>query len=94
MFEKKLEREEIHRGVHILHCHLAVDRLHGGTSVLHGGEGLLVDVGGLDGVDLLLEHGYLVARLLEGLLVLLLTLEGGAGGCLSPFLGQSILFSK
>ena len=55
--------------------------LHGRAGVLHRGEGFLVDVGGFDGVYLLLEHGYLARGLFEGVFVLLLAFEGGAGGC-------------
>ena len=63
----------VHCSIHILHCHLAVDLFHSLAGVLHGDEGFLVDVRGFDGVDLLLEHGYLAVRLLEGMLVLLLS---------------------
>lgn len=53
--------------------------LHGRAGILHGDEGFLVDVGGFDGVDLLLEHGDLAVGLFEGVLVLLLTFKSVAG---------------
>jgi hypothetical protein len=71
----------VHGDIDILHGHLAVDRLHGGAGVLHGGKGFLVDVCGFDGIDLLFQHGYLAVCLLEGVFVLLLAFEGGAGSC-------------
>lgn len=71
----------VHGDIDILHGHLAVDSLHGGAGVLHGGKGFLVDVCGFDGIDLLFQHGYLTVCLLEGVFVLLLAFEGGAGSC-------------
>lgn len=71
----------VHGDIDILHGHLSVDGLHGGAGVLHGGEGFLVDVCRFDGVDLLFKHGYLAVCLLEGVFVLLLAFEGGAGSC-------------
>ncbi len=68
-----------HGDVYILHRHLPVDGLHRGAGVLHRRQGFLVDVGGFDGVDLLLEHGDLAVGLFEGVLVLLFALEGRAG---------------
>ncbi len=55
----------VHGDIDILHGHLPMDGLHSGAGVLHGGKGFLVDVCGFDGVDLLLEHGYLAVGLLE-----------------------------
>lgn len=52
-----------------------MDLLHRRAGVLHRDEGLLVDVCGLDGVDLLLEHRDLAVCLLEGVLVLLFPLQ-------------------
>ena len=58
-----------------------MDLFHGFAGILHGDEGLLVDVGGFDGVDLLFEHGDLAGGLLEGVLMLLLAFEGVACSC-------------
>ena len=80
--KRKMERGregDAHCSIDVLHGHLAVDLLHGGAGVLHGDEGFLVDVCGLDGVDLLLEHGDLAVGLFERVLVLLLAFEGVAG---------------
>ena len=68
-------RSVVHCSIHVLHCHLPVDLFHGFAGILHGDEGLLVDVCGFDGVDLLLEHRYLAVGLLEGVFVLLLSFE-------------------
>ena len=57
-----------------------MDVFHGFTGVLHGEEGLLVDVGGFDGVDLVLQHGDLRGGLFEGVLVCLFAFERRAGG--------------
>ena len=57
-----------------------MNRLHDLSGILHGGEGFLVDVCGFDGVDLLFEHGDLAGGLFEGVFVLLLSFQGGAGG--------------
>jgi len=56
-----------------------VDFLHGFAGILHGYQCFLVDVCGFDGVYLLFEHGYLAVRLLERVLVLLLSFQGIAG---------------
>ena len=74
------EAGKVHGHINILHRHLAVNGLHGSAGVLHGSKGFLVDVCGFDGVDLLFEHGYLAICLLEGVFVLLLAFERGAGG--------------
>ncbi len=68
--------KEVHCDVYVFHSHLAMDFLHGFAGILHSDEGFLVDVCGFDGIDLLLEHGYLPVRLLEGVFVLLLSLKG------------------
>jgi hypothetical protein len=72
------------RGVHdvvdFVDCEGAVDVFHGFAGVLHGEEGLLVDVGGFDGVDLVLQHGDLRGGLFEGVLVCLFAFERRAGG--------------
>lgn len=73
-----LKRQDPHCSIHILHGHLAVDLPHSRAGIFHGGEGLLIDVCGFDGVDLLLEHGDLAVGLFEGVLVLLLAFEGVA----------------
>lgn len=64
-----------HCDIDILHRHLAMDLLHRRAGVLHRDKGFLVDVCGLYGVDLLLEHRDLAVGLLEGVLVLLFALE-------------------
>jgi len=46
----------VHGLVHLLRRELAVDLLHGLGGALHGRERLPVDVGRLDGVDLLLQR--------------------------------------
>ncbi len=51
-----------------------MDFLHSLAGILHCYQRFLIDVCGLDGVYLLLEHGYLTVRLLERVLVLLLPL--------------------
>ena len=56
-----------------------MDLSHSGAGILHGDEGFLVDVCGLDGVDLLFEHGDLTVGLFKGVLVLLLAFESAAG---------------
>ena len=71
----------VHDVVDLLDAEVAVDVLHGLAGVAHGVERLLVDVGRLDRVDLVLEHGDLVRRLLEGVLVRLLSFQSGSGGC-------------
>lgn len=73
--------QDVHGHIHVLHGHFAVNGLHRRAGVLHRGEGFLVDVGGFDGVYLLLEHGYLARGLFQGVFVLLFAFEGGAGGC-------------
>ena len=62
----------VHGCVYVFHRHLAVNLLHGFPGILHGDKGLLIDICRLDGIDLLLQHGYLAVRLLEGVLMLLL----------------------
>ena len=79
---KRVRREgNVHGNIDVLHGHLPVNGLHGGAGVLHRGQGLLVDVCGLNRVYLLLEHGDLAVGLFEGVLVLLFALEGRAGSC-------------
>jgi hypothetical protein len=58
-----------------------VDLRHCRTSLLHGLEGLVVDIGRFDGVDLLLELDDLRCCLLEVLFVHLFPSEGGFGNC-------------
>ena len=59
-----------------------MDVLHRLAGVLHRQQRFLVDVRGFDGVDLVLEHGYLRGGLLEGVLVGLFALEGCARRCM------------
>ena len=68
-----------HRLVDLLRRQLAVDLLHGIARALHGGERLTVDIGGLDGVYLLLECSDLRVRLLQAVLVNLLAPERRLG---------------
>lgn len=69
------------RGVHehglvdFVHGQVAVDLLQSIRGVLHGDDGLVVDVGRFDRVYLLLQHGDLAVCLFEGLFVLLLALQ-------------------
>ena len=79
----------VHCEVYVLHSHLAVYLFHSFAGVLHSDEGFLIDICGFYGVYLLLEHGYLAVRLLEGVLVLLLALEGVTGNC-----AQSVPFTR
>ncbi len=66
----------VHGCVYLVDCQIAVDLLHRGAGVLHCVERFLVNVGGFDGVDLLLDLAYLGVGLLEGALVQLFTAEG------------------
>ena len=75
--EKGAPAPHVHDVVHLVDAQIAVDVLHGLTRAAHRGERLLVDVGRLDRVDLVLEHGDLVGRLLERVLVRLLALQRG-----------------
>lgn len=50
---------DIHCLIYFVYRQLAMYLLHSLACPLHGGKGLSVDVGGLDGVDLLLEGSYL-----------------------------------
>ena len=68
-----------HRFVDLLRRQLAVDLLHGLSCALHGGQGLAVDVGRLDGIYLLLERADLRVGLLQAMFVDLLTPEGCLG---------------
>ncbi len=72
---KQEDRGSGHCDIDVLHRHLAMDLLHRCAGVLHCDEGFLVDVCGLDGVDLLLEHRDLAVCLLKGVLVLLFSLQ-------------------
>ena len=56
-----------------------MDVFHGFAGVLHGEQGLLVDICGFDGVDLVFEHGDLGGGLFEGVLVRLFTFECRSG---------------
>lgn len=66
----------IHGLVHCLGREFAVNALHGLACLLHGCKGLAVDIGRLDGVDLLLQGPNLCRRLLQTVLMCLLPLEG------------------
>lgn len=63
---------DIHCRVDFLWRQVAVDLLHGRGCPLHRRQCLSVDVGRLDGVDLLLERAYLGLRLLQAVLQRLL----------------------
>jgi hypothetical protein len=69
--------DNVHRLVDFLWGEAVCDVLHGLAGLLHSGESLTVDVGRLDGVDLLLEGTNLLHRLLHGVLVVLLASQGG-----------------
>ena len=71
----------VHDLVDLLDCQGAVDLLHRFAGVVHGQEGFLVDVGGLDGVDLVLEHRYLGRCLFEGVLVGFFAFHRCSGSC-------------
>lgn len=58
-----------------------MDVLHGLARLLHGQQGFPVDVGRLDGVDLLLQRADLRYRLVETVLMRLLPFQGSLGGC-------------
>ena len=73
---------EVHCLVHRLDVEALVDLAHGFAGVLHRFQGLLVDVGGLDGVDLLLDLGDLRRCLFEAALVDFLAAEGCFRGCI------------
>ena len=62
---RRADGVHVHGLVHLLGRQLAVDVLHGLAGALHGRQGLAVDVGRLDGVDLLLQRRYLRHRLLQ-----------------------------
>lgn len=50
---------DVHGLIDFVYCQLAMNLFHSLACLLHGGKGLPVDVGGLDGVDLLLQGAYL-----------------------------------
>lgn len=54
-----MEREHPHCLIHLLWCELAVDMLHGLASLLHSQQGLVVDIGRLNRVDLRFQGLYL-----------------------------------
>jgi hypothetical protein len=58
-----------------------VNLRHRRTGLLHSLQGLVVDIGRFDGVDLLLKLDDLRCCLLEVLLVHLFPSEGGLGSC-------------
>jgi hypothetical protein len=56
--------KDVHCGVDLVDGQIAMNILHGLASRLHGVQGLLVDVGRFDAVDLCFDLGNLVACLL------------------------------
>jgi hypothetical protein len=77
--DRKRDDANVHGLVDLVDGQAAVDFLHGLAGVLHGLKRLLVDVGRLDVVNFALERHYLALRLLQGVLVLLLTPQGSFG---------------
>ena len=73
--------DDTHDGIHLVDTQVTMDLLHGLARVPHGVERFLVDVGGFDRVDLVLEHGDLARCLLKGVLVRLLSFQCCSGSC-------------
>lgn len=71
----------VHYLVDLVYSQGPVDLFHGFAGVLHGEQGLLVDVGGFDRVNLVFEHGDLGGGLFEGVFVSFLAFEGRSGSC-------------
>lgn len=72
--------------IHLLRCELAVNLLHSLASLLHRQQGLVIDVGGFDRIDLCLERLYLCQRLFLRVFVCLFTSKGSFGGYIDPML--------
>ena len=77
----KWRRASVHGVVHALDRQVPMYVLHGLAGVAHGIKGLLVDVGGLDGLDFALDGHDLRGRLLEGVFVGFFATEGGFRFC-------------
>jgi hypothetical protein len=79
--DRVLLAQILHRLVDLVDREAAVDVLDGFAGVLHGVQGLLVDVGGFDAADLALDGHHLRRGLLELVLEGLFAAEGGFGDC-------------
>ncbi len=66
-------KHNIHRLIHLINIKLAMDLLHSLTRTFHCSKGLSIDIRRLDRVYLLFQGRYLGSRLLEGMLMLLLS---------------------
>lgn len=75
------EGKNVHHVVDLVHREAIVHALHGLAGLVHGIQGFLVNVGGLDRIDMLLELDDLILGLFEVLLVHFLSPEGGLGDC-------------
>ena len=71
----------IHYLINLINGQAAVNIFHSLAGVLHGKQSFLVDVCGLDGIDLIFEHRDLSGGLFKGVLMGLLSFEGCSGGC-------------
>lgn len=72
---------DVHDVLDLVDCETGVNLFHCLACVLHRVKRLLVDIGGFNAVDFALQGHYLRGGLLQGVLELLLSPEGGLGGC-------------